>query len=193
MPLEAQVTLSGSPLSEEDRAALKSAIEKMLNLKAALSLFKGSVVDLLKDTRPKLNIKAVKNVKEIPVTVIDYEPSSGKKSTSNTEYQFKFTFAGKPAGPDTTFDFGGYYFSGFIERASLSNGGKQLTGSFYGRDTETGSWNKLVWFTAGQGKVRGHFTDLLDCWAAEWVQIKKKLGMGKNLQNLARCPGHFLG
>ncbi|KAJ3746656.1 hypothetical protein DFH05DRAFT_970286 [Lentinula detonsa] len=127
-PVEAQVTIYASPLPEKDEAALKAGIENMLSSKPII------FVKFFEISQPKADISTLKNAKKIPVTVINYDPSHKRWSSETPQYQFKFILTGKPAGPDSAAfnsQDSGWGLMGKIERASLSNGGKQPTGTFW--------------------------------------------------------------
>ncbi|KAJ3731566.1 hypothetical protein DFJ43DRAFT_1079549 [Lentinula guzmanii] len=177
-PLEARVLLQCDPLAKEDQTALKSAIETML--KPAVSAFRSEAQRGLKEKLPTLNVNDFPKVKAIPVTVINYESSSEVDSTSNTEYQFKFTIAGKLnvlhdgqrcSEHDTscgTFEIGGYPFHGTIARASLSNGGKKLTGKIWAMNLQTSQYDKLVSFKKGNAKTQNRLSDALGRLGLTW-------------------------
>ncbi|KAJ3986462.1 hypothetical protein F5890DRAFT_1503481 [Lentinula detonsa] len=163
--------------------------------KKITSFFRTILVKFFKDTRPKADIKTLKNVNKIPVTAISYNTSVKPWSSETPRYQFEFILTGKPAGPDSVFSsLDGWDFMGVIERASLSNGGKKPTGNFYAEDPDprVESFDKIAWVIKGKGKIRTGWTDRLECWQAEWVALKKMLGFAKNLPYLPRCPAHFL-
>ncbi|KAJ3787389.1 hypothetical protein GGU10DRAFT_433163 [Lentinula aff. detonsa] len=194
-PLEAQVTIYAKPLPEKDETALKAGIENMLSSKPITSFFRTLLVKFFKDTQPKADIRTLKKVNKIPVTAINYNTSVKPWSSETPQYQFEFILTGKPAGPDSVFSTqagGGWNLMGEIDRASLSNGGKEPTGTLWGKEPDVRLYDKIAWVTKGKGKLRTGWTDRLECWEAEWVALKKKLGFGKNLQTLSRCPGHFL-
>ncbi|KAJ3745896.1 hypothetical protein DFH05DRAFT_1524189 [Lentinula detonsa] len=169
-PLEAHVLFQGNPLSEEDWTALKSAIERML--KPAVSAFKKEAQRGLLQKLPNWNANSFPKVKEIPVTDFSYQSSLEVDSTSDTDYRFQFTFAGKlnvlrdgQASSEGDAGWGaffmrGYPFHGTIARASLSNGGK-LTGRIWALNRQTSRQDELVSFKEGKAKTSSSISNIL--------------------------------
>ncbi|KAJ3728195.1 hypothetical protein DFJ43DRAFT_1156756 [Lentinula guzmanii] len=182
-PLEARVLLQCNSLPKEDLTALKSAIEKMLS--PALLLLKGTAIGFVHEERLYEDVKAITKMKAIPITEIECEPSLGEKLISNTEYQFKFALAGQLE--DFAYHFEGYPYNGTINRASLSNGGKKLTGSVLAHNRLTGQTDVIVSFTNGKSVTQSRFATAMVCLGAEWIHLKQKLGIGKNLEIPTRC------
>ncbi|KAJ3719079.1 hypothetical protein DFJ43DRAFT_1141427 [Lentinula guzmanii] len=148
-PLEAHVFVQCCRLPVEDQDVLKSAIEMML--KPMVSKLRSYAQKELKEELAPWNVNNFPKVDAVPVTAIDYPSSSQVDSTSNTDYILQFNFVGKlDVSGGMIYHIRGFRFYGTIARASLSNGGKELTGSISEINPQTNKTNVLVSFTKGK-------------------------------------------